>query len=67
MISDAITNFDGAILAGADLRGVDISCVDGITAKQLQGAIIDETTMMPPGLEHLARDVPQINVARRSV
>jgi hypothetical protein len=61
-----ITNLDGATLDGADLRGADISCVDGITAEQLRGAIIDETTMMPPGLEHLARNVPEINLPRRS-
>jgi uncharacterized protein YjbI with pentapeptide repeats len=66
MINETITNLDGAVLDGADLRGADISCVDGITADQLRGAIIDQTTMMPPGLEHLARDVPQINLSRRA-
>ena len=45
-------------LAGVDLRGEDLSCVDGITAEQLRGAILDQTTMMPPGLEHLVREVP---------
>lgn len=44
-------------LAGVDLRGEDLSCVDGMTAEQLRGAILDHTTMMPPGLEHLVRDV----------
>ena len=66
MISETITNLGGAILDGADLRGADISCVFGLTAEQLRGAIIDKTTMMPPGLEHLARDVPRIDLADRA-
>ncbi len=44
--------------SGVDLRGKDLSCLDGITAEQLREAIIDQTTMMPPGLEHLVREVP---------
>ena len=52
------TRLDKDTLRGADLRGVDLSAVDGITADQLRFAIVDQTTMMPPGLEHLVRDVP---------
>ena len=46
-------------LFGVDLRGVDLSCDDGITVEQLRHAIIDQTTMLPPGLEHLVREVPE--------
>ena len=59
-------DFRNADLRGADLRGADISCVFGLTAEQLHGAIIDKTTLMPPGLEHLARNVPRINLANRT-
>ncbi len=58
-MSESPTNFElPSNLAGVDLRGEDLSCVDGITAEQLRGAILDQTTMMPPGLEHLVREVP---------
>lgn len=47
-----------ANFAGADLRGADLSFMEEITPERLQGAILDETTLMPPGLEHLVREVP---------
>jgi hypothetical protein len=65
MINKMITHLKNANLKGTDLRGVDISCADGITADQLRGAIIDETTMMPPGLEHLARECRPDCLAKR--
>ncbi len=43
-------NFTRANLAGADLRGVDLSKVVGLEADQIMHAIIDETTQLP---EHL--------------
>ena len=58
MISQPNTTVDHSRFLGADLRGADLSCVEGITAEHLRGAIIDKTTLMPPGLEHLVRSVP---------
>ncbi len=56
-ISLTTEDLSGADLRGADLRGLDLSCVDSLTAEQLRDAKIDGTTMMPPGLEYLARRV----------
>jgi hypothetical protein len=44
------TNFAGAILDGADLRGADLRAAVGLTAEQLEGAVLDESTRLPPQL-----------------
>ena len=44
-------NLAGAILDGADFRGVDLSQVSGLTHEQLQRAIVDEHTVLPPRLD----------------
>lgn len=43
------TNFRGAILEGTDLRGVDLSEVEGLTPAQLATAVVDQTTIRPGG------------------
>ncbi len=47
----AQTDVTGALFEGADLRGVDLSGVIGLTAEQLQSAIIDNTTVLPDELQ----------------
>ncbi len=41
-------NLAGADLEGADLRGADLRAVRNLTQQQLDVAIIDETTQLPP-------------------
>ena len=45
----------GADLAGADLSGADLACADlesaqGLVQEQIDEALIDEQTMLPPGI-----------------
>lgn len=46
----ASTNLTKAILIGADLRGVDLRQVQGLTWEQLRTAVIDPDTRLPLGL-----------------
>ena len=39
-----------AVLVGADLRGVDMRCVHGLTLGQLRAARTDTRTRLPFGL-----------------
>lgn len=41
------TNMFGTCLRGADLRGVDLSEVEGLTIYQLKRAIVDRRTRLP--------------------
>ncbi len=43
---DQPTDVTGANFSGADLRGADLSHVQGLTLQQISGAIIDETTVL---------------------
>lgn len=43
-------NFEGANLAGTILRGADLSDAKNLTIEQLEQAVIDETTKLPPEL-----------------
>jgi uncharacterized protein YjbI with pentapeptide repeats len=43
-------SFREAVLAGTDLRGVDLREVSGLTADQLAGAVTDEATKLPADL-----------------
>ena len=47
-------NFKGAVLAGADLRGIDLSTVKNLSTRQLVNARGDSRTKLPPGLERPA-------------
>jgi uncharacterized protein YjbI with pentapeptide repeats len=44
-------NLDGAILTGTILRGADLSGVVNLTKEQLAGAVVDDTTILPPQLQ----------------
>lgn len=44
-------NFLGAFLDGADLRGADLTGALNLTKRQIDSAIIDETTKLPVDLE----------------
>jgi uncharacterized protein YjbI with pentapeptide repeats len=44
-------SLNGANLAGADLRGTDLRNVDGLTLTQIESAITDDKTKLPPYLE----------------
>ncbi len=44
------TDITKAILTGADLRGVDLRHVRGLTRQQLRTARIDASTLLPVGL-----------------
>jgi len=46
-------NLKEGTLAGADLRGADLSTSQGLTEAQLKNAKIDNTTKLPPSLQHL--------------
>ncbi|MFE1551414.1 pentapeptide repeat-containing protein [Streptomyces sp. NPDC058718] len=43
--------FGGADLLGTDFSGADLREATGLTAEQLSGAVIDETTTLPEELE----------------
>ena len=45
LLGDA--NLKGAYLRATDLRGVDLSGVKGLTRRQIEQAITDETTVLP--------------------
>ena len=47
------TQLNRAILDGADLRGADLRSCQGLTAEQLQGAILDHRTRLPRELQYL--------------
>ena len=47
------TLLNRATLDGADLRGTDLSGCLGLTAEQLQGAIVDHRTRLPRELQYL--------------
>jgi uncharacterized protein YjbI with pentapeptide repeats len=49
------TDFAGAVLRNANLTGTDLSATKNLTAGQLVGTRMDETTKLPPGL---ARPTP---------
>jgi hypothetical protein len=49
---------DGADLRGADLRGADLRSCQGLTAEQLQGAILDHRTRLPRELQYLLPTPP---------
>ena len=38
-------------MSGADLRGVDLADVSGLTRAQLDSAQVDDKTKLPPDLE----------------
>lgn len=44
------TDMTKAILIGADLRGVDLRQVKGLTREQLRTALVDAGTRLPLGL-----------------
>jgi len=44
-------NLAGANLTGTILRGANLSGVTNLTKKQLAGAVIDETTVLPRNLQ----------------
>ena len=46
-INDTATDVTGACFQGADLRGVDLREVVGLTSEQIRDAIIDEQTQLP--------------------
>lgn len=48
------TDVAGACFDGADLRGVDLSQVIGLTCEQVSRAIIDDSTSLPEYLEQPA-------------
>src|SRR6202049_45016 len=45
------THLDRANLTGADLRGVNLKTVDGLTRGQIESALTDDKTELPPYLE----------------
>jgi uncharacterized protein YjbI with pentapeptide repeats len=47
------TRFAGATLEGADLRKTDLRKSCGLTAEQLESAILDDTTRLPWYLRHV--------------
>jgi uncharacterized protein YjbI with pentapeptide repeats len=49
-------NFKDAILEGTILVGADLSDARNLTREQLAGAIIDDTTILPPHLKDKTRD-----------
>ena len=51
---DTATDITGACLDGADLRGVDLSEVIGLTMDQVRNAIVDEHTRLPDYLNQPA-------------
>ena len=53
-IRESATDVTGACFEGADLRGVDLRQVVGLTVDQIRGAIIDQTTLLPEHLKQLA-------------
>ena len=50
-MQDTATNVSDACFEGADLRGVDLREVVGLTIDQVRGAIVDETTQLPDYLQ----------------
>ena len=52
------TQLNRAILDGADLRGADLRSCQGLTAEQLQGAILDHRTRLPRELQYLLPTPP---------
>ena len=43
-------DFEGAILEGTILKGADLTDARNLTKQQIQSAIIDDATLLPPGL-----------------
>jgi len=54
-MQDSATDVTGACFEGADLRGVDLREVVGLTMDQIRGAIVDETTLIPEYLKQSVR------------
>jgi hypothetical protein len=52
------TQLNRAILDGADLRRADLRNCQGLTAEQLQGAILDHRTRLPRELQYLLPTPP---------
>ena len=46
-----MASLDDADLSGADLRGADLSLAKGLTREQICSALIDASTMLPPGID----------------
>jgi len=53
-MSETATDVSGTCFDGADLRGVDLSQVIGLTGDQISRAIVDETTPPPAYIEPIA-------------
>ncbi len=53
-MEDTATDVTGACFEGADLRGVDLRQVVGLTIDQIRGAIVDQTTLLPEHLQQPA-------------
>ena len=60
------TQLNRAILDGADLRGTDLRGCRGLTAEQLQGAILDHRTRLPRELQYLLATHPHIPCQKSS-
>jgi hypothetical protein len=66
------TDITKAILTGADMRGVDLRHVRGLTRQQLRTARIDASTLLPVGLrlvraiERLVQQLRQRRCDRQS-
>ena len=43
-------DFEGAVLEGTILKGADLTGARNLTKQQIQSAIIDDATLLPPGL-----------------
>lgn len=52
-----LANLQGAKLRGANLKGADLTAVIGLTKDQLDGAILDEGTILP---EYLQKEFPEV-------
>jgi uncharacterized protein YjbI with pentapeptide repeats len=43
-------DFEGTILSGTILNGADLTGARNLTKQQIESAIIDDATLLPPGL-----------------
>ncbi len=66
LVGNNSTNFRGTILKDANLVGVDLSYVSGLSARQVLSAVRDETTILPEAVEKELRALASAGLAEPS-